>query len=323
MRDWLKNWIWMLGIVVVCGSVIPISVVDAAQTGTATGAVELHWRQCEQVPVNGDWYGECHDGPAGGREAEREVAMIESDTNERHTAVLAVSGNAVFALPPGTYYIEGVPGDFVEEAFSFCSPADDLGTDLGHPVTIAAGDRVVCDYYYVPYDARAQGGDGSTPAPTAETVTETPPPATEAASDENAGYSTRISAGTCNAIGDNEPVAELSAPEIPSGDVVGAAGAPPVALSSSTISLSLNDLLAEDYVLVVSDGETDTPIACGALGGIRDNSGALAVGLQDLDASGVTGVAYLAAGEVPETSTNVSVFLLASMPEDAATPAAD
>ena len=59
---------------------------------------------------------------------------------------------------------------------------------------------------------------------------------------------------------------------------------------------SLDALLATDHAIHVhrAAAASGTVIVCGPIGGVHDASGALAIGLQERNGSGFTGVAYLA-----------------------------
>lgn len=342
----LRKTCILLIVTLAWGSLGAISATATAQDeGSAT--LTVHWRECEQEPANGDWYGECHDDPSALTAAGLFDVMVFEDTNERFSQPLDADSNVVFRLPPGTYSIEGGPGEFVRETHVLCSSANNLGVDIGYPVTLATGGDVVCDYYLVPANYSAlpatepappeetpvdgasgnpssaqSGSDSGAPATDGDTTDNQTSADTEQSSESEEAYSAGIYAAGCDADDWGEPVGVLNAAPVPSGNTVGSDDAMPVAVSSSTIELSIDDLLTEEHVLVVfaEDGAT---IACGALGGVPEDNGALAIGLGEVDGSGIAGVAYLAPAETPETATNVSMFLVDEMSEDVATPAAE
>jgi plastocyanin len=149
-----------------------------------------------------------------------------------------------------------------------------------------------------------------------------PRPAT--AQEAGDGLTTAIYAGAC---GDElgEPAASLTQPILPEGEVVGAGDARAVATSFSTVPLSLEDLLAEDYV-VASVGEEEEHAACGAIGGFPTDAGAIVIELSEQGDSGLSGVAYLAPSGAGAGQTDISLFLAglgSAPPETPAEPTAE
>ena len=122
------------------------------------------------------------------------------------------------------------------------------------------------------------------------------------------GSPAAIYAGDCDTTDFTaDPVAVLSETTEPEGDVQGADGASVVETSVTTLALSLDDILAEDHVLVVFDEDYATvPLACGAIGGVVTEDGTLAFGLSAVDDSRYAGVATLS---VNGDQTEAKVFL--------------
>jgi undecaprenyl-diphosphatase len=127
---------------------------------------------------------------------------------------------------------------------------------------------------------------------------QTPPQAGE--------YTAQIRTGACDAIDaaaafDLGPVGvqrsddeDGDRDDAPSGDFVGAPGAYPVAVSASRVSISLDDLLAQPYAIVVTAGAPDDPVAaCGGIGGYLRDGDELIVGLAPQGGSAFSGVAFL------------------------------
>ncbi len=146
------------------------------------------------------------------------------------------------------------------------------------------------------------------------------------------GHPGHIHTGSCEQLGD--VVAPL--PEVTLGaaamlatpmasPMAGASGAMPAAAVSTTVEMSLSDLLSSPHAINYhqSAEEIGTYIACGAIGGAPDAEGNLFVGLGELNDSGVSGIAWLMESG---TQTVVTVFLTengtAAAPMGAATPAA-
>lgn len=245
-------------------------------------------------------------------ESGREVAIVDQNTNERYPAVLDASSNAVFSLPPATYYIEGAPGDFVEEAYSLCSTTDAPGTDIGHPVTLSTGDSVVCDYYYVPSDASALPTDASAATESAPSSSEETNTVTEPDQDQE-GFVATIYVGTCEDESWSARVGDLTNVGVPQEESVGSDQVDAVSSSFSTVPVSWDELVSEDHVLVVADAaDPETPLACGAIGGVPDESGGLATSLQSTEPdSGLTGIAYYVPVGESGDEVSVTVFLIA------------
>jgi uncharacterized cupredoxin-like copper-binding protein len=118
-----------------------------------------------------------------------------------------------------------------------------------------------------------------------------------------------IHSGTCDALGDVvQPLTDLTAPE---GDRVGQGRRADLAETSFTnVPLTLDAILAEDHAINahLSAEEIGTYIACGNIGGVLNDAGALVIGLREDSNSGYTGIAFLQPG-ADGASTNISVFI--------------
>ena len=135
------------------------------------------------------------------------------------------------------------------------------------------------------------------------------------------GSPAAIYAGTCDTADfTGDPVAVLSETTLPEGDVQGADDASAVETSTTTLGMPLDDILADDHVLVVFDEDDDTvPLACGAIGGIVTDDGTLAFGLPAVGESRYAGV-----GSLTEDGdqTDATIFLAEDLDGGDATPAA-
>lgn len=91
---------------------------------------------------------------------------------------------------------------------------------------------------------------------------------------------------------------------------VGVPSAIPVEISTSTVDMSLDDILSAERSINVHESQDamDTYIACGDLGGQMLGDSSIAIGLSELNGSGHRGVAYLQ--DNGDGSTNVQVFLI-------------
>ncbi len=118
-----------------------------------------------------------------------------------------------------------------------------------------------------------------------------------------------IHSGDCTNLG--EVVAPLTDLVPAVSDPVGQADLAVTAESSYTnVPMLLADILAAPHAVNVhlSADQIGTYIACGEIGGAVDPSGAVIIGLREVNNSGFTGIAFLQPG-VDGLSTDVSVFI--------------
>ena len=132
-----------------------------------------------------------------------------------------------------------------------------------------------------------------------------------------------IHLGTCADLDPNPtfPLTDVAAVSNESGAEADSAAAIPVERSVTMVDATLEDLRTGGYAINIHQSANDigTYIACGNLSGVIDDSGALIVGLGELNDSGHSGVAILTEqGE----QTNVSLYLTEAL-SDAAGETAD
>jgi len=97
--------------------------------------------------------------------------------------------------------------------------------------------------------------------------------------------------GTCDSLG--EVVAPLANLVFASGDPQGQTVATPVEQSGTVVQFGISDFLASNHVVVVRESPAvSTVVACGHIGGALNPDGTLAVGMQGVNGSGLSGVAY-------------------------------
>ena len=97
--------------------------------------------------------------------------------------------------------------------------------------------------------------------------------------------------GTCDSLG--EVVVSLANLVYASGDLLGQTSATPVEQSGTVVQFAIADFLASNHVVVVRESPTvSTFVACGHIGGALNPDGTLAVGMQGMNGSGLSGVAY-------------------------------
>ena len=120
----------------------------------------------------------------------------------------------------------------------------------------------------------------------------------------------RTSTSACDALDPNPtfPLTDVALAPDATGDQADGAPAIPVERSVTTVDATLEDLRNGGYAINVHQSADDigTYIACGNLSGIIDESGALVVGLGELNDSGHSGVAILTE---QGGQTNVTVYL--------------
>lgn len=124
-----------------------------------------------------------------------------------------------------------------------------------------------------------------------------------------------VDAGSCDGATLDDLTAELSPVTATDGDLVSADTPGLMEQSLSTIDLSLDDLVASDYVVAVFDEDApDTALVCGPIGGILgpvahtfDDSLTMAVGLPALRDSLYSGVAVLTTAD--DRSTEIAIYV--------------
>ena len=122
---------------------------------------------------------------------------------------------------------------------------------------------------------------------------------------QSAGFDGAVYRGTCDQL--IEQVYDLTPAVFGTGEHRGNSQATPATSFFATIPVSLDVLLADDHALAASDPEQG-PVACGEIGGVRTEDGALFIGLSAEEESGIMGIAYLAPGE-EASQTDVSVLI--------------
>lgn len=273
-----------------------ISFPAAAQSGD-TALVEVHWRPCSEVPAGEDWYGTCHELGAAlsdPQDAGREVSLLDTDTAEHTTVQLDEAHNAYFEVPAGTYELRTVRverGHNLKGDYLVCSIADQHGApgeQIGQPMTVEAGQHIICDYYYsTDFEsfAAAPTDTESTPAPTeanGETAAAEEPvveqPAETGSLIEIEGVALSITTGTCEAPG-AEPVAELEPLSQGDATAVGSQDAITFVTSYTGVPVTFETLTGSDHVVLVTSAESGDVIACGSIGGVQGSGDSLVFGL--------------------------------------------
>lgn len=270
----------------------PASTPPAASAKAGTGTLTVHWRACKEIPVNGDWFGSCHDTP----QQPEKVPILKSQpgaprgSGDRITQQSDDSGNAIFTVAPGRYQVEEVPGDFIEDSMLFCSTLETPGVRVASPIAIAAGENYLCDYYFVGSNAKGEV---------------TPPPV----SSQAGAYPAAIYYGNCTPGSFVDPVMTLKNGTVPNGNVVGSPGAAPAYVSFTHGFKDFKTILAKQSVVAVFDpANPQTLVACGIIGGAYGQDGSLTIALLPSENSGVSGVAYLRPGTIG--SLSVTLYLI-------------
>lgn len=154
--------------------------------------------------------------------------------------------------------------------------------------------------------------------PAGAPTTPTPSVVPSAPSTASAGTDGSVAAiylGDCDQGTFDDPIAELTNVRPPEGEPQGADDPSAVETSFTTLDQPLDDILADDHVLVVFDEDDDTvALACGAIGGIVTDDGAVTFGLQAIGESRFSGVAYLSEDG---DQTEATVFLAEDLSAEA------
>lgn len=289
---------------------------EAASAVQTTGTIEVHARMCDEVPVDDDWYGACHDDLA--TDIFFEAANSATATNVSGTT--DASGNVVFTLDPGTWQIVGPPGDFMVATFIYCSTGEN-SAEIPHPVALAAGDSVICDYYFVPENLSGLTPTPAATAPVAPTEVPPTPAPTAVPREPMLELPVVIVAGSCADVTNaTEIVAELSDAVVLEGDAEGSAEAIQAVTSYTQVTIPLATMLADDHVIAVLAEDGQSVLACGAIGGVPDGQGAFTLGLAPVDDSGVAGTAYLATRSGNATGISIFVVPAGLVPDDVLEP---
>ena len=143
------------------------------------------------------------------------------------------------------------------------------------------------------------------------------------ASPDAVARSAQIAAGTCADRGERVYPLGNPAPDDPTGgdssDVsagtTGALDTPPIAISETTLDLTIAELLGTPHAITVESGTA--PVACGDIGG-RMWNGALVVGLQTVGTAGESGIATLSERD---GRTTVTLYLVPASPAGLGEPA--
>ena len=260
------------------------------------------------------------DDPADPRFAAPYSYLIDAGTLDGVTP--AAAGSETYQL------YDDASGDILDTeaigpdgSVTLTFPGQDVSGDL-HVINIADpgnGSGPVGVDSIVTVVVNPGAGTAQPTQPTATVaVTATVAATTAPTADAPDGSRAAIFAGDCDADFSGDPVAELTDITAPAGEEQGAASFAPVQTSFSTLGLPLDDVLAEDHVLVVFDQDDDTvPVICGAVGGVVSDDGSLAFGLPEVGGSGCSGVAYL----TPDgDQTQATVFLAEDLSGGDATP---
>lgn len=140
------------------------------------------------------------------------------------------------------------------------------------------------------------------------------------AQEAGGGYPAGIHAGTCGDF-DPAPLYPLTSPVALAADSVGADEATTVVRSRSVVPVPLEELLAEDHVIVVrgADAELDSPastsIACGEIGGLRRSEEAgLVIGLREVNESLFAGLAIAGPNPDDPAETVVTLYVFERRP---------
>jgi hypothetical protein len=133
---------------------------------------------------------------------------------------------------------------------------------------------------------------------------------------EVAGHPIHIHSGNCaDGVGDViQPLTDVAGP---AGTTVGQESAIVAETSFTTVPMALDAILAEDHAINVHESQENIGnyIACGDLGGVLNDLGALVVGLAEQNDSGFSGIAFLVPNAADPGQTDISVFVAEGLSE--------
>lgn len=269
--------------------------------------------KCSELPEGGPYYASplCHT-PDGVR-----IVFLTRGGDEYTSCLTNADTGCSLAIPygesitveldestiPEGYYLYGTDNPQV-----FIAPTEDPDGFYGGPFFMLLPVEAE-----VPSEVPEDLQEGTNPSDVV-TVETTDQPTVE-------GRTVALHAGDCDNLG--EEVATLNDVLPEEGDAVGDEKAITAELSVTNGALFFLDAaIDEGMALVVYEDETtDTPIACGELGGVNTHDGMLPIGLGEVDDSGFVGTAVLSYNGVDETTTNVTIVISAELlPEPTATP---
>lgn len=127
-------------------------------------------------------------------------------------------------------------------------------------------------------------------------------------------FESAIHTGSCDTT-PGEVVAELADASLPSGAPIGADDGQNAATSFITVPISVDRLTSTDHAITISTGGETA--ACGEIGGVLNEAGALVIVIGEQGGSDVSGIAYLGVNANDPSQTDVSLFV-AGVPEPAA-----
>ena len=122
---------------------------------------------------------------------------------------------------------------------------------------------------------------------------------------DGSAFPAAVQTGGCEELG--ETVADLADASLPAGDSVGADDGQTAATSFITVPISFDTLTSSDHAITItSEGET---AACGEIGGVLNDTGALVIVLNEENGSDTSGIAYLGVNAADPSLTDVSLFV--------------
>lgn len=321
----------------------PTEVEAATATDTETavvsaGSIEVHNRVCPPESEGQPAFDACHGNVP---EAGLPFTFAGPITLE---GVTNAEGNVGFGnLPEGTYAITADATAGFADRFVYCSvgtaetsneaPIAVEYVTGGIQIDLPAATNVICDWYDYPIDTATD--EATTP----------PADGTREASTERAEQGAAESTATPDdSVPEATEVAAVSSDDVPStqlhraglfpascddlvgsaseyllNDLVGTApetagadGTMPVEMSTTTLPIPLDELIAAGYSLVIfyDDDASGTalPVACAEIAGFPGERAGLELELQETDDSGFAGIANLAPASSDPVQTEISTF---------------
>jgi hypothetical protein len=270
--------------------------------------------QCSELPEGGPYYASplCHT-PDGVR-----IVYLTRSGEEYASCITGADTGCSLGIPygesmtveldestiPDGYYLYGTDNPQV-----FIAPTEDPDGIYGGPF-----------FMLLPVDAEVPGDVPED----LEDEANPPAVATEGTDEPTVeGRTVALYAGDCDNIGEEVAILNDVLPE--DGDIVGDENAIPAEMSVTNGALFFLDAAIDEgmALVVYKDDTTDTPVACGELGGVNTHDGMLPIGLGEIDDSGIVGTAVLSYNADDESTTDVTIVISAELlPKPTATAGA-
>lgn len=144
----------MVRVVVLSVALLLAALLPAPEGVGATGEtarLTVRFRFCPRAFTHDELFVVCHNHPT---EIGTFYQVVNHVTRVSFEGQADAVGDRIYELPPGSYQLEGPPGDFIDDRGLFCSPTDDPSQVTEVPVLpeLRIGDDITCEFLAVPSD---------------------------------------------------------------------------------------------------------------------------------------------------------------------------